>query len=98
MLHFVSCFINIIAANFIFNALDAKNNVMYREISGELHLYDWIINLVCISVISYRLYILFIYISALENLDASTKTALYYTCGVVFPFFIAWTKMVDSTF
>ena len=81
-----------IAANFIFNELDAKNNVMYREISGELYLSWWIINLACITVISYRLYILFIYISALENLEASTISPLNYIFGVVFPFFIAWTK------
>ena len=71
---------------------------MYREIYGEFHLSRWIINLVCISVISYRLYILFIYISALENLEASTNSPLSYTCGVVFPFFIAWTEKVDSIF
>ena len=71
---------------------------MYREISSELHLSWWIINLVCISVISYRLYILFIYISVLENLEASNNSPLNYTCGVVFPFFIAWTEKVDSTF
>ena len=88
----------LLAVFLVFKELDAKNNVMYRAISGELHLYWWIVNLVCIIVISYRLYILFIYISALENLETSTKSPLNYTCGVVFPFFIAWTKKVDSTF
>ena len=81
-----------IDVNSILNELEAKNNVVYREISGELHLSRWIINLVCISVISYRLYILFIYISGFENLEASTNSPLNYTRGVVFPFFIAWTK------
>ena len=44
------------------------------------------------QIIFYRLYILFICISGLENLKTFTNIQMNYTSGVVFSFVIAWTK------
>ena len=87
LLHFVSYFIKNVVANFILIELDAKNNVIYREILvNSISLEVWF------SVIFNRLYILFFYISGLGNLKATTNSPLNYTRGVVFPFFHCMNK------